>query len=107
MMTALLAHKDYLRVLHAITRGPTRFFRLQEELELHPPQLHRALKFLLEGGYVRLAVADTETRYKPLMYVATRRGEAMWSEFMKFATSVRRRPELGPKDFRDLQSCWY
>lgn len=107
MIMELLAHKDYLRVLHAIARGPVRFHRLQEDLALHPPQLARALKFLTAGKFISTGPAETETSFRPVVYDLTARGEAMRAAFMIFATSVnRRRSELGAKAFEDVQSCW-
>ena len=47
MIRELLAHKDYVRVLNA--------------LELHPPQVTRALKFLCETKLVASELANTAT----------------------------------------------
>ena len=61
MIRELLAHNDYVRVLNALERRPMRFGRLQDELELHPPQVNRALKFLCETKLVASEFADTAT----------------------------------------------
>ena len=47
MIRKLPAHKDYVRALNA--------------LELHPPQVTRALKFLCETKLVASELADTAT----------------------------------------------
>ena len=107
MIRDLLAHTDYLRVFHAIDRRPVRFFHLQTELELHPPQIARALKFLTRAKLIVLRPADTATGLAVSIYALTDRGEAMKEALFAFTLAVnRRRSRLGSDALLDLRRWW-
>lgn len=104
---ALMAHKDYLRVLHAVARRPMRFIQLQQDLDLHPPQVDRAVKFLCKGGWIASQAADTATGLPLAVYALTDRGAAILEAFLTFAQAInQRRNRLGRKAFVDIQDCW-
>ena len=107
MIRELLAHTDYLRVFHAIERRPVRFFHLQDELELHPPQIARALRFLSRTKLIVLKPADTATGIAATVYVLTDRGQAMKEALFAFTVAVnRRRARLGQDALLDLRRWW-
>lgn len=108
MIRELLAHTDYVRVLSALERRPMRFGALQRELELHPPQVARALGFLTRSKLIELTAADTATGiYRPV-YVLTDRGEALSEVFMAFVLALnRRRSRLGDECLSDVRAWWH
>lgn len=107
MIRKLLAHNDYVRVLNALEGRPMRFGRLQDELELHPPQVARALKFLCETKLVATELADTATGLPLFVYALTDRGEAFQEAFRAFVMALnRRRTRLGPDALVDLRKWW-
>lgn len=107
MIRELLAHTDYVRVLNALERAPMRFGRLQKELELHPPQITRALKFLCKSKLITQKLADTATGLPLLVYALTDRGEAFQGAFHAFILALnRKRSILGDKDLLDLRRWW-
>ncbi|MEQ1919748.1 MAG: hypothetical protein ABL955_11165 [Elusimicrobiota bacterium] len=107
MIRELLAHTDYLRVFHAIERRPVRFFHLKDELELHPPQISRALKFLVRKKLIVLRPADTATGIFIPVYTLTDRGTAIKEVLSTFTLAVnRRRSRLGSDALLDLRRWW-
>ncbi|MBI2387375.1 MAG: hypothetical protein HYV14_15405 [Elusimicrobia bacterium] len=105
MIRELLAHSDYVRVLSALERRPMRFGALQKELELHPPQIARALRFLTKSKMVELTAADTATGIYVPIYVLTDRGEAMTEVLMAFIIALnRRRSRLGDEYLSDIRA---
>jgi len=107
MIMKLLGRKDYLRVLHAVERKPMRFFQLQLDLGLHPPQVDRAVKYLCAGGWIKVGAADTATGLPLTVYTLTDRGAALLEAFMLFAQAVnKRRSRLGRGAFVDVRDCW-
>lgn len=107
MIRELLAHTDYIRVLNALEREPMRFGRLQKELELHPPQLNRALKFLCGAKLIAPSLADTATGLPLFVYVLTDRGTAIKEAFTAFVLALnRRRSRLGADALIDLRKWW-
>lgn len=102
----ILAHKDYLRILHAVRTKPMRFGQLQRDLDLNPAQVDRAVKFLSKGLWIVPAVADTATGRIVIVYVLGKRGAALLEAFRDFSASVfRRRAELGSGVVSDLRDC--
>ena len=104
MIMELLSHKDYLRILRAITRTPMRFGALQRELELNPAQVNRAVKFLCKEGYIASGAADTASGLFRMVYSPTDRGEAAVEAFYAFIMAVNRRKDrLGSRAVSDLR----
>lgn len=108
MIRELLAHSDYVRVLSALERRPMRFGALQKELELHPPQVARALRFLTKSKMIELTAADTATGIYVPVYALTDRGEALSEAFMAFVIALnRRRSRLGNEYLSDVRTWWH
>ncbi|MDD5304164.1 MAG: ArsR family transcriptional regulator [Elusimicrobia bacterium] len=102
-----MAHKDYLRILHAVERRPMRFVQLEQNLGLNPAQVDRAVKFLRKAGCIAARTADTATGLPLLAYTLTDRGAAALEAFMTFARAVnQRRGRLGQGAFADVRDCW-
>jgi DNA-binding HxlR family transcriptional regulator len=107
MIMELMAHKDYLRILHAVEKRSMRFGALQRELNLNPTQVDRAVKFLSSGGWISCRLADTAAGPPVMVYALTDRGTAMLEVFMAFARAVnQRRARLGRGAFVDVRDCW-
>lgn len=105
MLSGLIGHKDYVRVLQALrSRGELRFGQLETILALNPVQIDRALKFLRKEGLVK-AQALPSTKQQ-LEYRLAPRGAAFLEAFDSFAGELyRRRGELGSSvvaEFRAL-----
>lgn len=107
MIRELLAHNDYVRVFNALVREPRRFGYLQKELELHPPQVTRAIKFLMKARLIAPKAADTATGLYLNVYALTDRGAALKEALNAFVLSVnRRRSRLGDEALLDLRKWW-
>ncbi len=101
----ILAHKDYLRILLALQKGPMRFGKLQRDLKLNPAQVDRAVKFLCKGQWIAPATADTATGRILIVYRLSKRGASLVEAFSDFSAGViRRRIELGAAVVADFQS---
>ena len=106
MIWELLAHKDYLRVLHSVKRKPMRFGALLRDLDLNPAQVDRAIKFLSAARLIAPALADTATGKAWIVYLPTTRGDALLGAFKDFSDGVsRRRAELGGSVAAELEEC--
>lgn len=104
MIWELLAHKDYLRVLHSVKRKPMRFGALLRDLDLNPAQVDRAIKFLSAARLIAPALADTATGKAWIVYLPTARGGALIEAFQDFSDGVaRRKAELGAGVSVDLE----
>ncbi len=105
MVSELLAHKEYLRILHAVRRRPMRFGDIQKKLKLNPAQVDRALKVLRKGLWVVPRVAPTEKGRLSVEYEISKRGEAFLDSFKVFRDDAgRRKAELGPSVVTELLS---
>lgn len=107
MITALLGHWDYIRVLQALnSKGRLRFGQIEALLKLNPVQVDRALKLLLKGAFVTAQALPFEKRKAHMEYALARRGAAFLEAFHSFAGDLyRRRGELGLSavaEFRNL-----
>jgi len=105
MIMELLAHKDYLRILHAVRRAPMRFGELQKELSLNPAQVDRAVKFLRRGLWIVPRVAPSEKGRMLVEYKLGKRGAAFLDSFKLFsADALRHKAALGLSVVAELQS---
>jgi DNA-binding HxlR family transcriptional regulator len=105
MLSELFAHKDYVRILHAVRRKPMRFGALQEELGLNPAQVDRAARFLCKGLLIVPRVVPSEKGRLLVEYEIGRRGKAFLDLFKAFrADASRRKAELGESITAELQS---
>ena len=108
MIRELLAHGDYIRVLRSLGRRPRRFIHLELELDLHPPQVSRALKFLRRHKLVIAGAADTATGMYACVYTLTDRGVAMSEALHAFTAEInRRRARLGAEAVDGLRLWWH
>lgn len=109
MITVLLGHKDYLRILFALRKngGGLRFGQLESLLGLNPAQVDRALKFLRKGSWVKAQLLPAERGRGQLEYCLGRRGAAFLDAFSAFTADIyRRKNELGPATAAELQSLY-
>ncbi len=105
MIMELLAHKDYLRILHAVRRKPMRFGELQKELALNPAQVDRAVKFLRKGLWIVPHVAPSRKGRLFVEYELGKRGAAFLDSFKAFnAGALRHKARLGRAAVTELQS---
>lgn len=100
----LLAHKNYLRILQAVQRKPMRFGEIQEELELNPTQVDRAMKYLRKGLWVVPVVAPSEKGRLLVEYKIGKRGAALLRSFKVFSDEAsQHQAELGADAVAELQ----
>ncbi|MBI2922461.1 MAG: ArsR family transcriptional regulator [Planctomycetes bacterium] len=105
MVLELLAHPDYLRILHAVRHRPLRFSDLQKRLRLNPAQVDRALKFLRRELWVVPQVKPSAKGRLAVQYAIGRRGAAFLDSYEVFAQDVRRRQdELGADTVAEIES---
>lgn len=105
MILELLAHKNYLRVLHAVRRKPMRFGDLQKSLGLNPAQVDRAMKFLRKGMWVIARVAPSTKGRLLVEYGIGKRGAAFLDSFRAFSDdATRRKADLGAAIVEELRS---
>ncbi len=105
MVMELFAHKDYVRILHAVRRKPRRFGELQKELGLNPVQVDRAVKFLRKGLWIVPRVAPSEKGRLLVEYAIGKRGTAFLDVFKAFSVDAsRRKSDLGESVTAELQS---
>lgn len=105
MVMELLAHKDYVRILSAIGRGPKRFGEIQKELRLNPAQVDRALKYLRTGLWVIPRIAPSTKGRLLVEYEIGKRGRAFLDSFRAFSRdALRRKGQLGDSVAEELES---
>lgn len=105
MIMQLLGHKDYLRILLALERKPLRFTEIQNNLELNPAQVDRAVRFLSKGLWIIPATSRAPGKKIRVQYSLGRRGEAFLKTFESFRTEARRRKaDIGESEVAELQS---
>lgn len=108
MITELLGHKDYIRILLVLRkRKSLRFTELQQELDLNPAQIDRALKFLRTGLWIIPRLVPTKGRIL-VDYELSRRGECFLKEvFDPMRNTVRKNvAALGYSELREVQSLY-
>jgi len=106
MIMELMAHPDYIRVLHAAERKPMRFFHFEREVGLNPAQVDRALKFLTKNLLLAPRAADTACGPLVTIYRITGRGAAFLEVFQAFHIAViRHRAALGPRADGNVRAC--
>ncbi|MDP2865315.1 MAG: hypothetical protein Q8O90_03640 [Elusimicrobiota bacterium] len=108
MITELLGHKDYLRILFALRKnGGLRFGQLESLLGLNPAQVDRALKFLRKGSWLKAHPLPAARGRGQLEYCLGSRGAAFLDAFSAFTEDIyRRKNELGASTAADLQSLY-
>lgn len=108
MITDLIGHKDYIRILLALRkRKSLRFSELQKELDLNPATVDRALKFLRTGLWIIPRLVPTKGRIL-VDYELSRRGECFLKEvFDPIRDAVRKNvAALGSSELREVQSLY-
>ena len=108
MLSGLIGHKDYIRVLQALRgRGELRFGQLETTLALNPVQIDRALKFLRHGRLINTHTLPSEKRKRQLEYRLAPRGAAFLEAFDAFAGELyRRRGELGLSEVAEFRTLY-
>ena len=108
MLTGLMGHKDYIRVLQALRGGAElRFGQLQTLLALNPVQIDRALKFLRQGRLISIHTFLSENRKSQSEYRLAPRGAAFLEAFDSFAGELyRRRGELGLSEVAEFRTLY-
>ena len=105
MVLELLAHPDYLRILHAVGRKPLRFGDLQKKLHLNPAQVDRALKFLRKELWIVPQVQPSAKGRLVVQYSLGRRGVAFLDSYDVFVRDARRRQDdLGADTVAEIES---
>lgn len=105
MVLELLAHPDYLRILHAVGRKPLRFGDLQKQLRLNPAQVDRALKFLRKELWIVPQIQPLAKGRLVVQYSLGRRGAAFLDSYEVFARDARRRQDdLGADTVAEIES---
>lgn len=108
MITELMGHKDYLRILLALRKnGGLRFGRIESLLGLNPAQVDRALKFLCKGSWIKARSLPAERGRRQLEYSLGGRGTAFLDAFSAFTADIyRRKNELGPAAAAEFRSLY-
>ncbi|KAF0243617.1 MAG: hypothetical protein FD180_3221 [Planctomycetota bacterium] len=105
MVLELLAHPDYLRILHALRRAALRFTDLQKNLRLNPAQVDRALKFLRKELWIVPQVQPSSKGRLVVEYALGRRGAALLDSYDAFVQDARRRQDdLGADTVAEIES---
>lgn len=106
MITELLRHPNYIRILLAVRReGGMRFNQIQNELQLNPNQVDRALKFLCSGFLLLSRTIPAKKGAIFVEYGLSKRGQAFLESFDSFrATAREKSAALGPSEIRELQN---
>lgn len=107
VLLELLGHKNYIRVLLALEKGPLRFSELKKTLKLNPVQIDRALRFLRKGRWVVPRAAAEGGGRMLVRYRLGRRGEAFIRSFKSFSDDLQRQDAaLGASEVRELRSLY-
>lgn len=109
MITEILGHKDYLRILLALRkRKSLRFSEIERELELNPTQVDRALKSLRSGLWIIPRANSTKGGRVLVEYELSRRGECfLRAVFDSIRDAVRKNVgALGSSELREVQSLY-
>lgn len=108
MLSGLIGHKDYVRVLQTLrSRGELRFGQIETILALNPVQIDRALKFLRRESLVKAQALPSRKRKQQLEYRLAPRGAAFLEAFDSFADGLyRRRGELGLSEVAEFRALY-
>ena len=108
MLSGLIGHKDYIRVLQALRdKGELRFGQLETILALNPVQIDRALKFLRQGRLINTHTLPSEKKKRQLEYRLAPRGAAFLEAFDAFAGELYdRRGELGLSEVAEFRTLY-
>ena len=108
MLSGLIGHKDYIRVLQALRgRGELRFGQLETILALNPVQIDRALKFLRRESLIKGQALPSRKRKQQLEYRLAPRGASFLEAFDSFAGELyRRRGELGLSEVAEFRALY-
>jgi hypothetical protein len=107
MISELIGHKDYIRILQVLRyRGSLRFGQIETLLDLNPVQVDRALKFLCEGSLIHTHSLPAG-KGKGLQYELARRGTAFLEAFESFTGDIYSRGgELGLSEVADFRALY-
>lgn len=108
MISDLIGHKDYIRVLQVLhSRGSLRFGQIENLLNLNPVQVDRALKFLRKESLISNNILQTEKGRGQIEYCLARRGTAFLEVFASFSVDIyRRRGELGLSEVAEFRALY-
>ena len=109
MITELLGHKDYLRILLALRKHKgLRFSEIKKELKLNPNQVNRALEYLQEGLWVIARAVPTEGGRTLAQYELSKRAECFLNDIVDpLRDAVRKNVvALGSKELQEVQSLY-
>lgn len=108
MISELMGHKDYIRVLQVLRGGGNlRFGRIEKLLKLNPVQVDRALKFLRKESLVSGRVVPQEKGRSQVEYGLAPRGEAFLDAFDAFSGDIyRRRGQLGASEVAEFRALY-
>ena len=103
MITDLLGHEDYLRVLRVLERRSLRFTDIQRSLRLKPTQVDRAITFLKKALLIVPETMPAETGPIRVQYRLGRRGKGVLKAIDSLVKVLRRQPEFA-SEVAELQS---
>jgi DNA-binding HxlR family transcriptional regulator len=108
MISELMGHKDYLRILLTLRKkGGLRFGQIESSLELNPAQVDRALKFLRKGSWINTHALPAEKGRGQTEYSLGKRGASFLEAFSAFTADIyRRKSELGPAGVAEFQDLY-
>lgn len=107
VLLELLGHKNYIRVLLALEKGPLRFSELRKALKLNPVQIDRALRSLRKGRWVVPQAAAEDGGRMLVRYRLGKRGEVFIRSFKAFSYDLQRQDAaLGASEVRELRSLY-
>ena len=109
MITELLGHKDYLRILLALRKHKgRRFSEIKKELKLNPNQVNRALEYLQEGLWVIARAVPTKGGRTLAQYELSKRAECFLNDIVDpLRDAVRKNVvALGSKELQEVQSLY-
>lgn len=103
MITDLLGHEDYLRVLRVLERRSLRFTDIQRSLKLNPTQVDRAITFLKKALLIVPETMPAKTGPIRVQYRLGRRGKVVLKAIDSLVKVLRRQPEFA-SEVAELQS---
>lgn len=108
MISNLIGHKDYIRILQALrSRRSLRFGQIETILNLNPVQVDRALKFLREESLINTQILPEKKGKGQFEYGLTRRGETFLEAFDSFTGDIySRRGELGLSEVAEFRALY-
>lgn len=109
MITELLGHKDYLRILLALRkRKSLRFSEIRKELGLNPNQVNRALEALRKGLWVIPRAVPTKGGRLLAEYELSKRSECFLKGIVDpIRDAVRKNvAALGSSELQEVQAFY-